>query len=950
MSQSSRQLDVRQVARAQRGDRVAFGELVGRHGGALYTLAVASTPATVDADDLVQDVFLVAWRDLAKLADASRFQPWLTGILRRRAARLLRDRRRDRRRLMGRATRFGGPESLDGSRSTSGALRSESPDRSSGELAVERQEAADVVRRAIGSLPIDLRLPLVLFYYEGESTEAVASRLGQSPAAIRKRLERARRRLRERLPTWTPAIAALRPSPDLTARVLAKLPPVSPPVPSSSSVAPASVGATFVGGLIVTLKSTATLGIVLAALALLSWIFVDDLLVTIDEPMDVSRASTETALHPRSVDASLGSPVETSSSELASASTLEPRATAASKSASAVWTLTIVSRASGKPLANTPVEARPVEGDHGAQRRESDQEGRIVFEAMPQVPWHFRALSTDTVLVGVEDSLTARPASGGTATLAVEVRYRLSGRLITEHTSQPVPDASLIAEHETAGLVGLASTDAEGRFRAQRSLPPGHAILKTFIKSGLLEPPTDQYLEVGRVLVGAEPADDVTLVHPWSGVLEGRVADPLDRPVAGARVAVVLASSPYISRKRRVSVQQTLTTESDGEGRFRFVRLPLKPVVLFGSSPGHSARLTNPISFDSEGRAQVAIVLEPATALRGRAILPDGSPAVGARISAYNAPVSSPESVEADEQGRFVFEDIAPESYTVTAQLKAYEPVHLRDVEVGAEGLEEIEIRFQEPGLSITGRVVNDLGEPVRHAHVSAQPNGAEPGPGLSRTAFADGEGKFDLFGLTPGSWALAVSGDGFAQSESSVFQAGSTDVELRTPVAQVTLRIHVTSFRDDEAVAHADAFIQGGLSTSFGRVDGQGVREMAVVPGEYAIVTGAPGHAPQRTQVEVRPEDRGTREVQVRLDAGTRVSGRVVDAEQSPVEGVTVCVVSGSWLLRSTAIATDADGRFTIEALPVTGGRLGIAPPGQLHPSSAVDVVRDVEPVLIVR
>jgi hypothetical protein len=72
------------VKAAQRGDRLAFGQLYQRYVRMVHGILLARVPSAA-AEDLVHDVFLQALPKLAALRDVSRFGPWLAAIARNRA-------------------------------------------------------------------------------------------------------------------------------------------------------------------------------------------------------------------------------------------------------------------------------------------------------------------------------------------------------------------------------------------------------------------------------------------------------------------------------------------------------------------------------------------------------------------------------------------------------------------------------------------------------------------------------------------------------------------------------------------------------------------------------------------------------------------------------------------------------------------------------------------------
>ena len=69
------------VAASQRGDRLAFEELVRRTARLLFARAYLETGDNHRAEDLVQETLLTAWRSIRQVTDASGFRPWLMSIL-----------------------------------------------------------------------------------------------------------------------------------------------------------------------------------------------------------------------------------------------------------------------------------------------------------------------------------------------------------------------------------------------------------------------------------------------------------------------------------------------------------------------------------------------------------------------------------------------------------------------------------------------------------------------------------------------------------------------------------------------------------------------------------------------------------------------------------------------------------------------------------------------------
>ena len=136
--------------------------------GALV-LRLVGRPA--DVDDVVQDVFIQAHRDLARLRDPAALRPWLRRITVRRARRWLRTRwvrRRDR--------------ETDVDAHTDLVDAAASPE--------ERAEIARIYRM-LDRMPRDERLVWVLRFVEGETLESIAGLLGASVSTVQRRLRAA---------------------------------------------------------------------------------------------------------------------------------------------------------------------------------------------------------------------------------------------------------------------------------------------------------------------------------------------------------------------------------------------------------------------------------------------------------------------------------------------------------------------------------------------------------------------------------------------------------------------------------------------------------------------------------------------------------------------------------------------------------------------------------------
>jgi len=168
---------------AARGDRDAYGRIVGACQNAVTAVALAITRDVPASEDIAQDAFLAAWQNLRRLQNPSSFLPWLRQITRNLARDHLRANRH--RPLDGEGAEIAISLAADPSPTPAQQLDQD-----------EREQAA---AELIAALPEDSREVLLLYYREGQSSRQVATLLGLSDAAVRKRLSRARQGLRDDL-------------------------------------------------------------------------------------------------------------------------------------------------------------------------------------------------------------------------------------------------------------------------------------------------------------------------------------------------------------------------------------------------------------------------------------------------------------------------------------------------------------------------------------------------------------------------------------------------------------------------------------------------------------------------------------------------------------------------------------------------------------------------------
>lgn len=161
-----------------------FEELANEHKDAVYRQMLRVCGNHADAEDVLMEALLKAYRSLGQLREAAAFRAWL-GQIARRLCWKLREREAMAPLLQLSVMEDGGTELA----SAGEAL----------DVELARQEMKALLWQAIAELPEEAREVYVLRDVEDESGEEVAKKLGITVAAMKSRLHRARQALRERL-------------------------------------------------------------------------------------------------------------------------------------------------------------------------------------------------------------------------------------------------------------------------------------------------------------------------------------------------------------------------------------------------------------------------------------------------------------------------------------------------------------------------------------------------------------------------------------------------------------------------------------------------------------------------------------------------------------------------------------------------------------------------------
>jgi RNA polymerase sigma factor (sigma-70 family) len=241
--QVTQQNDAELVAESLNGNQEGFRKIVERYQTLICSLAYCATGSVSQSEDLAQETFVAAWKQLPELREPLKLRSWLCAILRFRISKQFRRQPRD---------PIHAAESMDA------ADQRVAPEIPPSDQTISNEEQT-ILWRSIERIPEMYREPLVLFYREHQSIEAVAQKLELSEDAVKQRLSRGRKMLQDEVAAFvTGALERTNPGQTFTLSVMAVLPAMTFSAKTAMFTAAAKGGAVAVKG--------TTLGSVLGAL------------------------------------------------------------------------------------------------------------------------------------------------------------------------------------------------------------------------------------------------------------------------------------------------------------------------------------------------------------------------------------------------------------------------------------------------------------------------------------------------------------------------------------------------------------------------------------------------------------------------------------------------------------------------------------------------------------
>jgi RNA polymerase sigma-70 factor, ECF subfamily len=871
-----RSKDYRSVRRVLGGQREAFAELVDRHLPGVFAVAMAHTGNADDAEDIAQETFIQALRGLNGLREPSKFGVWVGTIARNSARSLSRSRTRENEAIR---------------RATTETERTQAI------APLEDDETRALVRAQVKELDAAHREVLMLHYFADMKTADIARQLEISPAAARKRLQRAREAL------GTHLLPALRPEEESQARLKARKSHILAAA-LAASVPWKSVAAGGLGMLLPALGKSLVGMVAVTLLSVAAWYAVSQDKAE-QTPSPTSVVSVSNVLE-NSEPKTAVSPPPAVTDEKA----LPEEDTGIPNGPGIIWGT--VFGLDGQPMAGAEVNVAPMSNWHSTgdeaspfpkETTRTNAAGEYRFGSLEFAHYNLLARAPGGAITAQFASLD-KDFLEKFVWLELEAVERTRGRVV-DPQGKPIPNATILAMTERKTGRGAywkaawpVKTDAVGAFSLD-SLEPKEWKL-------VVQAP-GWAAQVSDLFHPGDALEDIALNH--GGGISGRVVDAATGEGLAEVSLDIRLTEPWKVRR---------SVETDTNGAFETTALMPGPYTLSVATPYLLADMDEVACDVKAGQTLTTQVLEArrGASISGRvyhASTEEGL--VGMRVQ-----IEDPRKyigAHTDETGAYRIEGLRPGAYTVRWQ---YGGLDKKQVEVGGEEqVTDIDFTVAEGGIQIAGTVVDGESRPLSGVEVEAF---GQVHCTLPRKTFTDGLGRFELAGLESADqfWVRAIK-PGWKGSALStkLTNRGLGDIKLSLqPTATLLGRVVDANDRplSEITVWARSRDIQGYTNRGSRTTKGGRFAFAQRAPGKYMVscrregtpdevcgeVELAPGEL--RTDFEVVYEPRGNLEI----------TGSVVDPTGQPVPNTWLNVQGHHTQIGM--IATDLTGKFVVRGL----------------------------------
>jgi protocatechuate 3,4-dioxygenase beta subunit len=489
---------------------------------------------------------------------------------------------------------------------------------------------------------------------------------------------------------------------------------------------------------------------------------------------------------------------------------------------------------------------------------------------------------------------------------------------VTDGDGRPIAGASLTAVgHLNVMEVPAATADENGGYLLT-GLPAGETTVVAARHPGY----ATTLLEATAPEPG-EAAAELDFVLGPGVTLHGRVLDPDGEPISGATVELHTNRHSSLQMIPDVFVpeQNRRTAVTDEDGSYRFPHETPRSVRLSVGAPGFVPGSVPELELEVDVERDVR--LEPAVRLEVRVLDVRGEPIAGAAVSggtAARSVVLSAESLKTDEKGRALLDGLPGDGL---ARVSAHHPDYSLSAHLVRMPRDEPFVVALERAAKVSGIVTDPSGSPVPDARLLVS---TFEGNTFGRNDSGVGEDARFEASVPPGRVELQASAPGHIDSPvvrlelapgetvsgiELVLGAGAADLEGMVvdadgrAVPLATVRLYELDASGSRMVGRSS-----GVAT-----DLEGRFRLEGLPtGRHSLLLGAEGQPTTLRDVTLGV---GTNTVELHFARGWSITGRVVDGEGLPLQGVRVEARSELQVpgrFPDPPVVSTADGRFSLD------------------------------------
>lgn len=604
------------------GDQNAFAHLVEQYQSTVCAITFSGTGRVDISEDLAQETFLNAWKNLHQLKDLAGFRSWLCSIARN----LVHNYYRHKKTV---------------SRVDVGMTRADDAEAQNPSEILLRKEEQMLLENALMHLSEKYREPLVMYYRQQQSVTESAKMLGLSEATMRTRLHRARKMLREEIAgRLEHVLKQSGPGKAFTTTVMASIAGTA----LKSTVASAAVQTSGATGWSVPVALTGVTGkvalIAAGAILLTAGVIVYRVQTGPSKSIEpsqnvVAREETNALIGSQAKENALGD--ETNLSAL----------------------MATTHQAVGPEGEITPTTDEPSENELARNMGDPSQASSADPNETPnEIP--------------------------------------VTGRILDKNTLSPIQGAQIGFNHgktvmaNKMGQFTLSYTGSHDE-ATLKLMAPGYAFQTTHLR---VNPEGNHGL-----LFKMEPGV----------ILQGRVIDPNRNPIDSVDSAKVFVTGGSYGHLEGMTNEQ---------GEFEVAGL--NPKYTHSVHADHSdftqisSSVLDPIRLGEKAYAEVILAPHPPGAVVfGQIFNARSEPVKGVMVSYRGSTLRT----HTDERGRYRLEGLGRDSFDMMVAHPNYAPMAVEVALSLERGPTRLDLQL-EAARKLSGRVINDRGEPVRDAHV----------------------------------------------------------------------------------------------------------------------------------------------------------------------------------------------------------------------------------------